>query len=49
VLGGAVSLGIFTFLTGRISSVIVGSASICLGGLALLPLIRRELRLLLHL
>jgi putative peptidoglycan lipid II flippase len=47
--GGAVSLGIFTFLNGRISAVIVGSASICLGGLALLPLIWRELRLLLHL
>jgi putative peptidoglycan lipid II flippase len=49
LVGGLVSLGIFTLLSGRISPVIVGGASICLGGLALLPLIWRELRLLLHL
>jgi len=49
LVGGGVCLGIFTLLSGRISPVIVGGASICLGGLALLPLIWRELRLLLHL
>jgi putative peptidoglycan lipid II flippase len=49
LVGGLVSLGIFTLLSGKISPVIVGGASICLGGLALLPLIWRELRLLLHL
>jgi putative peptidoglycan lipid II flippase len=49
LVGGGVCLGIYTLLSGRISPVIVGSASICLGGIALLPLIQRELRLLLHL
>ena len=49
LVGGGVCLGIFTLLSGRISPVIVGGASICLGGLARLPLIWRELRLLLHL
>jgi putative peptidoglycan lipid II flippase len=49
LVGGGVCLGIFTLLSGRISPVIVGGASICLGGIALLPLIWREMRLLLHL
>jgi putative peptidoglycan lipid II flippase len=49
LVGGAVCLGIFTLLSGRISPVIVGGASICLGAIALLPLIWREMRLLLHL
>jgi putative peptidoglycan lipid II flippase len=49
LVGGGVCLGIFTLLSGRISPVIVGGASICLGGIALLPVIWREMRLLLHL
>ncbi len=49
LVGGVVSLAIFTFLSERISPVMVGGASIGLGGLALLPFIWRELRLLLHL
>jgi len=49
LVGGGVCLGIFTLLSGRISPVIVGGASICLGGIVLLPLIWREMRLLLHL
>ena len=48
-VGGGVCLGIFYLLSGRISPVIVGGAGICLGCLALLPLIWHELRLLLHL
>ena len=49
VAGGGVSVIIFTLLDGRIPAFMVGSASMCLGGLAALPFIRRELRILLRL
>jgi hypothetical protein len=36
-------------LDGRIPAFMVGSASMCLGGVAAMPFIRRELRILLRL
>lgn len=49
VVGGGVSVIIFILLDGRLPAILVGSASMCLGGVAALPFIRRELRILLRL
>ena len=49
IIGGGVSVIIFILLNGKLPDIIVGTLCMCLGGVAALPFIRRELKILLRL